>query len=247
MNLNIKLLRHDIKNIFKDKRTIIAVSFLTLITLIMSCAFCFVLQNDNSSLANQYKAVSNIESLNTLSSFFIYIYSFLIFSTYPFILGIVIVSYLKEFGTLELMMLFPINRKQFFIEKTLCIFLISLVFCWISILLNSCIQPAILSNAITLNSYKLIYSIIVLPVWLFFLSLLTIIISSLSKDSKEANQKSLIIPFIMIAAVQLIFILKINIFSYKIIFLPLTAGLIGIVSLSVFIKKKMNIERILYS
>ena len=100
MNLNIKLLRHDIKNIFKDKRTIIAVSFLTLITLIMGCAFCFVLQNDNSSLANQYKAVSNIESLNTLSSFFIFIYSFLIFSTYPFILGIVIVSYLKEFTPL---------------------------------------------------------------------------------------------------------------------------------------------------
>ena len=209
----------------------------------MSVAFCFVLQNDNSSLANQYKAVSNIESLNTLSSFFIYIYSFLIFSSYPFILGIVIVSYLKEFGELELMMLFPINRKQFFIEKTLCIFLISLVFCWVSILLNCFIQPAILNNAITFNSYKLIYSIIVLPVWLFFLSLLTIIISSLSKDSKEANQKSLIIPFIMIAAVQLIFILKINIFSYKIIFLPLAAGLIGIVSLSVFIKKKMvNID-----
>ena len=247
MNLNIKLLRHDIKNIFKDKRTIIVVSFLTLISLIMSVAFCFVLQNDNSSLANQYKAVSNIESLNTLSSFFIYIYSFLIFSTYPFILGIVTVSYLKEFGELELMMLFPINRKQFFIEKTLCIFLISLVFCWISILLSCFIQSSILKTAITFNSYKLIHSIIVLPVWLFFLSLLTIIISSLSKDSKEANQKSLIVPFIMFAAVQFVFILKINIFSYKIVFLPLAVGLIGIGILLLFAKRRMNIERILYS
>lgn len=241
-----KLFIHDVKEIFSDKKTVILISFLEILTFIICLSFCLLIQSDNESMFNQLKTISEIEDQNLFISFFINIFSFLFFTTFPFILGIAIISYLKEFGTLELMMLFPINRKTFFIEKIFCIFIISLLLSWLSIFLNSFIQFSILHSSISFSKYKLIYTFIVLPVWLFFISCITIIISSCSKDSKEANQRSLLLPFILTMGMQLFLYLKINIFSYKVINIPFLVGALGSIIILLVLRKKINLEAILY-
>ncbi len=247
MKQNLNLFIHDIKGIFTDKKTIILIFFLTLLTVIICISFCFIVKLGNESLLNQLESISGIKDQNLFISFIINIYSFLFFTAFPFILGIVIISYLKEFGELELMMLFPINRKFFFIEKVLCIFSISLLFCWASILINSLIQSAVMNVSFYFSKYKLLYALIVLPVWLFFISCLTVLISASSKDSKSANQKSLILPFILITGVQLLLYMKVNVFSYTVVFLPLLIGLIGAFILLIVLNRKFSIEKIIYN
>lgn len=246
MSQNVKILLYDIKSIFMDKKTIILISFLTLITLLMSVSFRIVLKDDTGSLFTQFASISGITDKKTFIYFFTGIFSFIIFTTYPFIIGIVIISYLKEFGELELMMLFPIDRKSFFIEKIFCVFSVSLVFSWISILLNRFLLSLIMDIQ-SFNIYRILYMFIVLPVWIFFISCITIMISSSAKDSKEANQKSMILPFVIYAVIQLSFLLKLTVFSYKIILLPFIIGLAGSIVILLILNRKFSIERIIYS
>ncbi|MBO4856981.1 MAG: hypothetical protein J5527_00525 [Treponema sp.] len=247
MRQNTKLFFHDLGNILNDKKTLLLLLFLTLLTLIIGMSICFTIQTDSENLLKQLKIVSNIDSIEIFSSYIIYIFSFIIFSSYPFILGILIISYMKEFGELELMMLFPLNRKHFFIEKIFCIFIVSLIFSWISVLINFLIQIVIFNISLYFDFYILFYTTISLPVWLLGLSYLTIFISSQSKDSKEANQKSLIFAFMLYGIIQILFIFKINIFSSKIVFVPFLLGIVIFIVLFNFFNKKITIEKILYN
>lgn len=238
---------HDMQNILNDKKTVFLIAFLTLLTIFFEIFFNTTLRFDTDNLLNQLKIISDIDDIELFSLYMVYIFCFIIFTTYPFIIGIFIVSHIKEFGELELMMIFPINRKHFFIGKCFSIFIISLIFSWISILINLFIHSIIFNFPLSFNFYKVFYCFISLPTWLFSLSCLTVVISSLAKDSKEANQKSIILAIILYSAIQFVFIFKINIFNFKIVFVPLVFGIIILIGVILFASKKITIEKILYN
>lgn len=246
MKNNIKLFIYDIKNITKDKKSFFVICFFTFLTIFIGVTISIFFKDNNKSLFNEIKIISNIDRADVFTLYITYIFSFVLFSTYPFLTGIVIISYLKEFGELELMMLFPLNRKHFFFEKIFCIFVVSIFFSWISIFLNFIIHCIIYNLEFSFNGYIFFYATVSLPVWLFCLSSLTVVISSLAKDSKEANQKSLIISFILYCIIQVLFLLKVNFLSIRIIFIPLLAGIILVIGLFCFVKNKINLEKILY-
>ena len=247
MMQSLKLFMYDIKIILKDRKNILLLCLLTLIIATISLSFCYLFQNDKTSIMEQFQSVSKITDKTLFISYVIYIFSFIIFSTYPFIIGIVIISYIKEFGELELMMLFPINRKAFFIEKILSVFTLSYAFCLVGIIITSLIQQIILSTSILINKYVLFYTFVSLPCWIFFVSCTAILISSLAKDTKEANQKSLILPFVLYILAQALFILKIDFFSKLIIFIPLAISIVGSTLIFIYQRNKITIEKILYN
>lgn len=247
MRQNTKLFLHDLRNVLGDKKTLLVIIFLTMLTHVICISICFTAQFDNENFLTQLKLISDIKNTEIFVSYIVYMFSFIIFSFYPFMTGILIVSHLKEFGELELMMLLPVNRKSFFTMKILCIFAVSLFFSWISIFVNSVIIKVILHASLSFNFSKLLFAVVSLPAWLFSLSGLTVVLSSLARDSKESNQKSLIITFMLYLFIQVAFMLKINIFSPKIIFVPLISAIILQSGLFCFSRSKLNIEKILYS
>ena len=99
---------------------------------------------------------------------------------------------------------------------------------------------------LSFSIYKIFYSLIVLPFWLFFISLIAVIISALSKDSKEANQKSIIWLFALYLPMQYVFCMGIDIYSYKLVFIPLVVSIIGTIILLIMINRYFSVEKILY-
>jgi len=242
----LKIFNYDMEKIFTEKKTLSVILFMSLLTSVICIAYCIFMQSDTESPVKTLGIIHGIVDRNEFISFFVTIFSFMIYTTFPAIIGIFIISYLKEFGELELMMLFPINRKLFFLEKIFCTFFASLLPSWINIVFNTILQSILMKVTLSFSIYKIFYSLIVLPLWLFFISLVTVIISALSKDSKEANQRSIIWLFALFLPMQFVFCMRFDIYSYKIIFIPLIIGIIGSFLLLFVINRYFNVEKILY-
>ncbi len=244
--LNLFLIR-DIKNLLKERKSIIVLIFLNIIILAISAAFSLAAINNYESFSNLFTGISKTKTnIYDFCSRIIILYSLLIYTLFPFILGTVIISYLKEFGELELMMFFPIDRKKFFLEKVTSIFLVSVVLAWINFLLCILIQGIIFQGDFSIGWNDFFYTFVLIPIWLFFISCVTVLISAVSKDSKEANQRSMILPFILLAGVQLAIILKVNIFARFFLLIPFVIAVAGIFIITILWKKKFNLEKILY-
>ncbi len=242
-----KFMLHDIKDLLREKKSMAVIVFINIIILAISFAFCLAINKDENSVYALFQNFSETEvDKISISSRLIMLYSFLLYTAFPLILGISTVSYLKEFGELELIMLFPVDRKKIFAEKTFCIFLVSTALAFLNFLLCALIQKLIFGETFVLSMEMIFFALVIIPLWLFFISCLTVFISSVSKDSKDANQKSLILPFCLLVIIQGALILKVNVFSKYLLILPLSVAITGSLSLILVWRKKFDVEKILY-
>ncbi|MBP5175897.1 MAG: ABC transporter permease subunit [Treponema sp.] len=242
-----KFVLHDISDLLREKKCMAVIVFINIIILAISAAFCLAMNKDGNSVYALFQNFAKTEMDKiSISSRLIILYSFLLYTAFPLILGISAISYLKEFGELELIMLFPIDRKKIFVEKTLCIFLVLTVLTFSNFLLCVLIQKLIFGDAFVLSKEMIFFALVIIPLWLLFISCLTVFISSVSKDSKDANQKSLILPFCLLIFIQGALILKVNVFSKFLLILPLSVAIIGSLSLILVWRKKFDLEKILY-
>ncbi len=91
MKNNIKLFIYDIKNITKDKKSFFVICFFTFLTIFIGVTISIFFKDNNKSLFNEIKIISNIDRADVFTLYITYIFSFVLFSTYPFLTGIVII------------------------------------------------------------------------------------------------------------------------------------------------------------
>lgn len=147
-----KFMLHDIKDLLREKKSMAVIVFINIIILAISFAFCLAINKDENSVYALFQNFSETEMDKiSISSRLIMLYSLLLYTAFPLILGISAVSYLKEFGELELIMLFPVDRKKIFAEKTFCIFFVSTALAFLNFLLCALIQKLIFGEDFVLS------------------------------------------------------------------------------------------------
>ena len=221
-----KSIFQDIKNILSDKKILNLFISSTACLSITCILFCFFLQNEK------------VDDRNFLVSFTVNCCTLILSTSFPLALSGFIKrnNYFENSG--------EENAKKFFLRKIFCVFIISLGFAWLGVLLNTIIQLIILK--IYFYAENVFYFLLVLPVWLFFVSCFAIKIYHSFKNTKNADRVSTFFPLALFWIFQLLFILGLNFFSYKFFMVPFLVGIFGSVILLYFSNKKFNIEKNLY-
>ena len=226
MEQNKKSIFQDIKNILSDKKILILFISSTVCLSIVCIFFCFFLQNEK------------VDDRNFLVYFTVNCFSLILSTSFPLALS----GFIKRKNYFENHN--EENTKKLFLRKIFCVFIISLGFAWLGVLLNTIIQLIILG--IYFYAENVFYFLLVLPVWLFFVSCFAIKIYHSFKNTKNADRVSSFFPLALLWIFQLLFILGLNFFSYKFFMVPFLVGIFGSVILLYFSNKKFNIEKNLY-
>ena len=164
MEQNKKSIFQDIKNILSDKTILILFISATVFFSITCIFFCFFLQNEK------------VDDRNFLVYFTVNCCNLILSTSFPLALSV----FIKKKNYFENHK--EENAKKFFLRKIFCVFIISLGFAWLGVLLNTIIQLIILK--IYFYAENVFYFLLVLPVWLFFVSCFAIKIIIVLKIQK---------------------------------------------------------------
>ena len=74
MKNNIKLFIYDIKNITKDKKSFFVICFFTFLTIFIGVTISIFFKDNNKSLFNEIKIISNIDRADVFTLYITYIF-----------------------------------------------------------------------------------------------------------------------------------------------------------------------------
>ncbi len=243
-----KIFLFDLKNILRDKKTMITVFINLLIQLLLCFSLVIIKLTSKESILEPLAIyiTENYSPFFFLINYIYPVYIFVLLSVIPFVIGLSLVSSEKEMGTLESLLYLPIKRRSIFYTKIICLFIVSYCLSLICVL-TQLIIFVIFSGPQTLDLlFWIKYLLIYLPFWIAFISSIITIISTISKTTKEANQFSLGFCFALLILVQGSTIFKINIFSHYFFLIILVLSVIPIIMTLIWIARNLQIEKILF-
>jgi len=250
------MLKNELRILFRDrKNTLILLGISLILTITNIVLYIF----SSSDIINMTKLINesefwrnNIIKADKSTSVYIILFNkaFSILFTilqisFPFNIGISLIISERETGTLETLFYMPISLKKLIITKIIEIVIPSIITMLVVGFLN--LGLAILFNykGIAYTEWLLIL-LILSPSIIFFSSTLVLLLSIVSKSTREAYQYSLYSSFSMYLLLQCMLMKGINIVTSKNIIIFSILLLLGTGIIIRHLNTNMTIERILY-
>ncbi len=251
------MLKNELRILFRDRKNTLILLGISLILTITNVALYIF---SSSDIINMTKLINESEFwrnniINADKSTSVYTILFnkafsILFTilqiSFPFNIGISLIISEREAGTLETLFYMPISLKKLIITKVIEIVIPSITTMLVVGFLN--LGLAILFNynkGIAYTEWLLII-LILSPSIIFFSSTLVLLLSILSKSTREAYQYSLYSSFFIYALLQYMLMKGINIVTSKNIIIFSVLLLLGTGIIVRHLNTNMTIERILY-
>ena len=244
-----KIFIFDLKNILRDRKNLITMIINLTIQLLLCLILIIIKASNNENYIEPisiYNHTNNLDSYVFLINYIYPVFSLIFLSIIPFVIGLSLVSNEKETGTLEALFYLPVNRKKIFYTKIFSLFLISYGLSFISIMIQLFLFYFTSGKELLDYSFWLRFIFLYIPFWILFISSILIIISTISKNTKEANQYSLGFSFLLLLIIQGSALLKINIFSHHFFRIILILSIITILITIMWFKRNLRIEKVLF-
>ncbi len=259
MNSRLFLIKSDLRYIFADKKNASALIAIPLLLIIMNIAvYSITFGNliDVVALTNQSRfwAVTLARYQGTVNPAYLVIfnnvlplYYLLLQLAFPFIIGISLIIEEKEQGTLETLVCMPMSIRSIFITKLGEIVLPSVVIAWVLGILELSLAIAFVGISGVAILEWTIAVIFVSPAMIFAASSLVLYFSSISKDTREAYQYSLIIAFGVLFGLTIAIYMAIDIVnSIVLVIIGIVMYILALCMLT-YINKAIDAERLLFN
>lgn len=256
----LKILKFEFNNLRGSKKTIAILIFLSVCIVVTHIMF-FLISNYSTNIDNliesskywynQFESINNEFITNTVYYIgimkiipFVFI---LISSAFPIILGINSIIEEKEQNTIETLFFLPYSHNKILFSKLLSFYTITIILT----IINTGIQLALIFTFQTSYEVMIFWTflgLIFLPIWLLFISSIILILSSIYETSKDVNQSSLFVAFMLYMLFMLSYFTGIDILSMKILLIIAVLSLAGtLIIWFIYFKRNKFIENIIYN